>query len=152
MKAAIKDGRIVLAQIEQARMDKLKKTGMLRWNKAARTYSAPVTLDLLNALAQIFTLPDCIETERRRLAGVARELDAQRAAAEPAPLVPYPVRARMFRHQVRAANMALIQLASKPSAGFGLLFEMGWRPSRPSPTRCGCCWARKSSGWKPCAA
>lgn len=121
----MKNGRIVLAQIEQARMDKLKKTGMLRWNKAARTYSAPVTLDLLDVLAQIFPLPDFIEAERRRLAGVARELDAQRAAAEPAPLVPYPVRAKLFRHQVRAANMALIQLASKSSAGFGLLFEMG---------------------------
>ena len=125
MKVAMKNGRIVLAQIEQARMDKLKKTGLLRWNKRERTYSAPVSLDLLDALAGIFPLPDCIEAERRRLAGVARELDAQRAAAEPVPLVPYPVRAKLFRHQVRAANMALIQLASKPSAGFGLLFEMG---------------------------
>lgn len=125
MKVAIKDGRIILAQIEQARMDKLKKTGMLRWNKAARTYSAPVTLDLLDVLAQIFPLPDTVEAERRRLAGIARQLDAQRAAAEPVPLTSYPVRAKMFRHQVRAANMALIQLSSKPSAGFGLLFEMG---------------------------
>lgn len=114
MKIAMKEGRIILAQIEQARMDKLKKTGMLRWNKRERTYSAPVSLDLLNALAQIFTLPDCIETERRRLAGVARELDAQRAAAEPAPLVPYPVRARLFRHQVRAANMAMLVFGAVP--------------------------------------
>lgn len=125
MKVAMKNGRIVLAQIEQARMDKLKKTGMLRWNKAARTYSAPVTLDLLDVLAQIFLLPDTVEAERRRLAGIARQLDAQRAASEPVPLTSYPVRARLFRHQVRAANMALIQLSSKPSAGFGLLFEMG---------------------------
>ena len=125
MKVAMKNGRIVLAQIEQARMDKLKKTGMLRWNKAARTYSAPVTLDLLDVLAQIFPLPDTVEVERRRLAGIARQLDAQRAASEPVPLTAYPVRAKLFRHQVRAANMALIQLSSKPSAGFGLLFEMG---------------------------
>ena len=121
----MKNGRIVLAQIEQARMDKLKKTGMLRWNRAARTYSAPVTLDLLEVLAQIFPLPDTVEAERRRLAGIVRQLDAQRAAAEPVPLTSYPVRAKLFRHQVRAANMALIQLSSKPSAGFGLLFEMG---------------------------
>ena len=125
MKIAMKEGRIILAQIEQARMDKLKKTGMLRWNKAARTYSAPVTLDLLDVLAQIFPLPDTVEVERRRLASIARQLDAQRAAAEPVPLTAYPVRAKLFRHQVRAANMALIQLSSKPSAGFGLLFEMG---------------------------
>ena len=121
----MKNGRIVLAQIEQARMDKLTKTGMLRWNRAARTYSAPVTLDLLEVLAQIFPLPDTVEAERRRLTGIARQLDAQRAASEPVPLTSYPVRAKLFRHQVRAANMALIQLSSKPSAGFGLLFEMG---------------------------
>lgn len=121
----MKNGRIVLAQIEQARMDKLKKTGMLRWNRATRTYSAPVTLDLLEVLAQIFPLPDTVEAERRRLASIARQLDAQRAASEPVPLTSYPVRAKLFRHQVRAANMALIQLSSKPSAGFGLLFEMG---------------------------
>ncbi len=114
MKVAMKNGRIVLAQIEQARMDKLKKTGMLRWNKAARTYSAPVTLDLLDVLAQIFPLPDTVEAERRRLAGIARQLDAQRAAAEPAPLVPYPVRARLFRHQVRAANMAMLVFGAVP--------------------------------------
>ena len=125
MKVAMKNGRIILAQIEQARMDKLKKTGMLRWNKAARTYSAPVTLDLLDVLSQIFPLPDTVEAERQRLAGIARQLDAQRAASEPVPLTSYPVRAKLFRHQVRAANMALIQLSSKPSAGFGLLFEMG---------------------------
>lgn len=125
MKIAMKEGRIILAQIEQARMDKLKKTGMLRWNRATRTYSAPVTLDLLEVLAQIFPLPDTVEAERRRLAGIVRQLDAQRAAAEPVPLTSYPVRAKLFRHQVRAANMALIQLSSKPSAGFGLLFEMG---------------------------
>lgn len=108
MKVAIKDGRIVLAQIEQARMDKLKKTGMLRWNRATRTYSAPVTLDLLEVLAQIFPLPDTVEAERRRLAGIVCQLDAQRAASEPVPLTSYPVRARMFRHQVRAANMAML--------------------------------------------
>ena len=121
----MKDGRIVLAQIEQARMDKLKKTGLLRWNRRERTYSAPVSLDLLDTLAGIFPLPDTVEAERRRLAGIVRQLDAQRAAAEPVPLTSYPVRAKLFRHQVRAANMALIQLSSKPSAGFGLLFEMG---------------------------
>lgn len=114
MKVAMKNGRIILAQIEQARMDKLKKTGMLRWNKAARTYSAPVTLDLLDVLSQIFPLPDTVEAERQRLAGIARQLDAQRAAAEPAPLVPYPVRARLFRHQVRAANMAMLVFGAVP--------------------------------------
>ena len=110
----MKNGRIVLAQIEQARMDKLTKTGMLRWNRAARTYSAPVSLDLLDTLAGIFPLPDTVEAERQRLAGIARQLDAQRAASEPVPLTSYPVRAKLFRHQVRAANMAMLVFGAVP--------------------------------------
>ena len=125
MKIAMKEGRIILAEIEQARMDRLKKTRMLRWNKADRTYSAPVSLDLLNTLAGIFRLPDFVEKERRKLDYMARRLEGERNAAKPVPLVHYPVKAELFQHQVRAANMAMIQFAAKQPAGFGLLFEMG---------------------------
>ena len=125
MKIAMKEGRIILAEIEQARMDRLKKTRMLRWNKADRTYSAPVSLDLLNTLAGIFRLPDFVEKERRKLDYMARRLEGERNAAKPLPLVHYPVKAELFQHQVRAANMAMIQFAAKQPAGFGLLFEMG---------------------------
>lgn len=121
----MKEGRIILAEIEQARMDRLKKTRMLRWNKADRTYSAPVSLDLLNTLAGIFRLPDFVEKERRKLDYMARRLEGERNAAKPLPLVHYPVKAELFQHQVRAANMAMIQFAAKQPAGFGLLFEMG---------------------------
>ena len=125
MKIAMKEGRIILAEIEQAQMDRLKKTRMLRWNKADRTYSAPVSLDLLNTLAGIFRLPDFVEKERRKLDYMARRLEGERNAAKPLPLVHYPVKAELFQHQVRAANMAMIQFAAKKPAGFGLLFEMG---------------------------
>ena len=125
MRIAMKEGRIILAEIEQARMDRLKKTRMLRWNKADHTYSAPVSLDLLNTLAGIFRLPDFVEKERRKLDYMARRLEGERNAAKPLPLVHYPVKAELFQHQVRAANMAMIQFAAKQPAGFGLLFEMG---------------------------
>lgn len=125
MKIAMKEGRIILAEIEQARMDRLKKTRMLRWNKADHTYSAPVSLDLLNTLAGIFRLPDFVEKERRQLDYIARRIEGERNAANPLPLVPYPVNADLYAHQIRAANMAMIQFAAKQPAGFGLLFEMG---------------------------
>ena len=125
MKIAMKEGRIILAEIEQARMDRLKKTRMLRWNKADHTYSAPVSLDLLNTLAGSFRLPDGIEKERQRLDYMARRVEGERNATNPVPLVRYPVKADLYKHQVRAANMAMIQFAAKQPAGFGLLFEMG---------------------------
>ena len=125
MKIAMKEGRIILAQIEPARMEKLKATRMLRWNKTQQTYSAPVSLDLLNTLATIFRLPDFIEKERRQLDYIARRIEGERSAAHPVPLVPYPVKADLYAHQIRAANMAMLQFSGRRSAGFGLLFEMG---------------------------
>lgn len=125
MKIAMKEGRIILAEIDQARMDRLKKTRMLRWNKADHTYSAPVSLDLLNTLAGIFRLPDFMEEERRRLDRTARYIESERKATILVPFMHYPVKADLYKHQIRAANMAMIQFSGSLSAGFGLLFEMG---------------------------
>ena len=125
MKIAMKEGRVILAQIEPARMEKLKAIRMLRWDRARQTYSAPISLDLLNALATIFRLPDFIEKERRQLDYIARRIEGERSAAHPVPLVPYPVKADLYAHQIRAANMAMLQFSGRRSAGFGLLFEMG---------------------------
>lgn len=125
MRIAMKKGQILLADIEPWRMEPLKKLGMLRWHKSSRTYSAPVNLDLLNALAGVFRLPDFIEEERQRLDCTARRIEGERNAENPVPIVPYPVKAKLFKHQIRAANMAMLQFSRRDSAGFGLLFEMG---------------------------
>ncbi len=126
MKIAMKQGQILLAEIEPERHGPLQKIGQLRWNRSSRTYSAPVSLELLDGLAKLFPLPDFIEAERRRLAEIARRIEAQRAAEKPEPICRYPVKADLFAHQIRAANMALIRFSgSRSSAGFGLLFEMG---------------------------
>ena len=125
MKIAMKEGRIILAQIEPARMEKLKAIRMLRWDRARQIYSAPISLDLLNALATVFRLPDFIEKERRQLDYIARRIEGERSTVHPIPLVPYPVQANLYAHQIRAANMAMLQFSGRRSAGFGLLFEMG---------------------------
>ena len=128
MKIALQHGQIILAEIEPLRYEQLKRMGIFRWNKTTRTMTGPVSLDALNALHNRFTLPDFVETERERLAEVARQLEQQREATEPKPLAAYPVRAQMFQHQIRGANMALLQLTSggkEQHKGFGFLFEMG---------------------------
>lgn len=126
MKVAMKHGRIMLAEIEPQRMQQLKRIGLLRWNKTTGIYSGTASLDLLEALSKIFSLPDFIEAEHRRLLEVAADVERQRIAKDPQPLVRYPVRAELFQHQIRGANMALtiFQSSIRPS-GFGLLFEMG---------------------------
>ena len=128
MKIALQHGQIILAEIEPLRYEQLKRMGIFRWNKTTRTMTGPVSLDALNALHNRFTLPDFVETERERLAEVARQVEQQREATEPKPLAAYPVRAQMFQHQIRGANMALLQLTSggkEQHKGVGFLFEMG---------------------------
>lgn len=128
MKIALQHGQIILAEIEPLRYEQLKRMGIFRWNKTTRTMTGPVSLDALNALHNRFTLPDFVETERERLAEVARQVEQQREDKEPKPLAAYPVRAQMFQHQIRGANMALLQLTSggkEQHKGFGFLFEMG---------------------------
>lgn len=128
MKIALQHGQIILAEIEPLRYEQLKRMGIFRRNKTTRTMTGPVSLDALNALHNRFTLPDFVETERERLAEVASQVEQQREGKEPKPLAAYPVRAQMFQHQIRGANMALLQLTSggkEQHKGFGFLFEMG---------------------------
>lgn len=114
MKIALQHGQIILAEIEPLRYEQLKRMGIFRWNKTTRTMTGPVSLDALNALHNRFTLPDFVEAERERLAGVARQVEQQREATEPKPLAAYPVRAKMFKHQIRGANMALLVFGAVP--------------------------------------
>ena len=128
MKIALQHGQVILAEIEPLRHEQLKRIGPLRWNKTTRTMTGTISLDLLNALSRIFTLPPFVEAERQHLLNIAGQVEQQREAPEPVALVKYPVKAQMFKHQVRGANMALLQLTSgspEQGKGFAFLFEMG---------------------------
>lgn len=128
MKIALQHGQVILAEIEPLRHEQLKRIGLLRWNKTTRTMTGTISLDLLNALSRIFTLPPFVEAERQHLLNIAGQVEQQREAPEPVALVKYPVKAQMFKHQVRGANMALLQLTSgspEQGKGFAFLFEMG---------------------------
>lgn len=87
------------------------------------------SVNLLDGLARYYKLPADMETKRQRLGKTRREIDAERLAEDPAPLLPYPVKANLYKHQIRGANMALRAFgaldAKTPGGGFGELFEMG---------------------------
>lgn len=108
MKIAIQKGTVILAEVDALHFEQIKRVGLLRWNKTARCFTGALSLDLLNALQRIFKLPGYIEEERQRLLAVRRAVEAERTKDEPAPLYDYPVNARLFRHQIRGANMAIL--------------------------------------------
>ena len=129
MKIALIRGVVTIAELSNLDFQRLKNIGGLRWNRTTRCMVGPVSLNLLDALARYYKLPADMETKRQRLGKTRREIDAERLAEDPAPLLPYPVKANLYKHQIRGANMALRAFgaldAKTPGGGFGELFEMG---------------------------
>lgn len=129
MKIALIRGVVTIAELSNLDFQRLKNISGLRWNRTTRCMVGPVSLNLLDSLARYYKLPADIETKRQRLGKTRREIDAERLAEDPAPLLPYPVKANLYKHQIRGANMALRAFgaldAKTPGGGFGELFEMG---------------------------
>lgn len=129
MKIALIRGVVTIAELSNLDFQRLKNISGLRWNRTTRCMVGPVSLNLLDGLAHYYKLPADMETKRQRLGKTRREIDAERLAEDPAPLLPYPVKASLYKHQIRGANMALRAFgaldAKTPGGGFGELFEMG---------------------------
>ena len=129
MKIALIRGVVTIAELSNLDFQRLKNISGLRWNRTTRCMVGPVSLNLLDGLARYSKLPADMETKRQRLGKTRREIDAERLAEDPAPLLPYPVKANLYKHQIRGANMALRAFgaldAKTPGGGFGELFEMG---------------------------
>lgn len=129
MKIALIRGVVTIAELSNLDFQRLKNISGLRWNRTTRCMVGPVNLNLLDGLARYYKLPADMETKRQRLGKTRREIDAERLAEDPAPLLPYPVKANLYKHQIRGANMALRAFgaldAKTPGGGFGELFEMG---------------------------
>lgn len=129
MKIALIRGVVTIAELSNLDFQHLKNISGLRWNRTTRCMVGPVSLNLLDGLARFYKLPADMETKRQRLGKTRREIDAERLAEDPAPLLPYPVNANLYKHQIRGANMALRAFgaldAKTPGGGFGELFEMG---------------------------
>lgn len=129
MKIALIRGVVTIAELSNLDFQRLKSISGLRWNRTTRCMVGPVSLNLLDGLARYYKLPADMETKRQRLGKTRREIDAERLAEDPAPLLPYPVKANLYKHQIRGANMALRAFgaldAKTPGGGFGELFEMG---------------------------
>jgi SNF2 family DNA or RNA helicase len=129
MKIAMFDGTITLAEIDPLRMEQLRHVGSLRWNRSTHTMQGPVSVGLLESLNRMFRLPRPEADELRRLRAVRGDVERERLAPDPQPIVKYPIKnAELFKHQVRGANMALLTLGrngSRGGTGFGFFMEMG---------------------------
>lgn len=106
----------------------------VKFDRKFSAWKAPATLEMLDRLQHIVTLPQALKAERQRLQTIQDNVDCERLNADPVPLFDYPVKAKLFTHQIKGANMCMYlfgwkgkgdDLMTSQNKGFGLLFEMG---------------------------
>lgn len=117
MKVAIKDGDLLIQQVTSDQYNIIKSWNMMRWVRSEQILRGRASMALLDKLTVFGKLPPNIEAVRAKLHRTADLVNAERSAEEPVPLVPYPVTKTLFRHQTRAANMALITFGFNPERG-----------------------------------
>ena len=114
MKMALKDGKILIKDADSTQGAVIRSWNRMRWNKSLKLFEGDLSGDLLDRLAKLVKLPQAIEEERQAIHRVRRAVDQERARKDPEPLVRYPVTKQLYKHQVRAANMALITFGIIP--------------------------------------
>lgn len=89
---------------------RVKSWGLMKWDRKNRWYWGRTSAELLNKLRSISPLTPDAEAMRRHLNEVQTAVDAERILpdAQLKPLADYPVNKKLYAHQVRAANMALL--------------------------------------------
>lgn len=100
-------GTITLADMG-SHYNTIANTTPLRWNPRRKTMEGAASLDTLNCLAQITRLPDSLEQRRQTLQRVRDAVEEVREDAHPVAVIPPPVKANLFAHQIRAYDMALL--------------------------------------------
>ena len=114
MKMALKDGKVLIKDADSTQGAVIRSWNRMRWNKSLNLFEGDLSGDLLDRLAKLVKLPQAIEEERQAIHRVQRAVDQERARKDPEPLVRYPVTKQLYKHQVRAANMALITFGIIP--------------------------------------
>lgn len=108
MKMAMKDGKIMLIEVDNTQMAIIKSWNSMKLDRRKNMMVGDVSKELLDKLSKIVRLPPAIEDYRQRLDETQRAVDKMRVEKNPKPLVKYPVQGSLYEHQVRAANMALL--------------------------------------------
>ena len=81
----------------------------MKYEKKTGIWKGPLDLEQLERLRKIVPdFPPALERMRKNLELAGNAVERERTRPDPKPLYKYPVKARLYSHQIRAANMALL--------------------------------------------
>lgn len=118
MQIKMKNGYVYIKEADARQVNAIKP--YMKWDKKEQLWVGVVTLDFLEKLSKVIILPEVIKAEYDRLKAVQDAVDNERTKPdkEVKPLAYYPVKKKLYTHQIRASNMALINFGLiKPKEG-----------------------------------
>lgn len=108
MKMALKGDTLLIKDADSVQFAVIKSWNKMRWDKKTQTLAGIADMELLDKLATMVNLTPPAEARRQELHAVTEAVDRERMAENPAAFVRYPVKLPLYKHQTRAANMALL--------------------------------------------
>lgn len=92
----------------------IKSWNKMRWDTKSKSLKGTADLELLDKLSGLVRLTPSVEARRQELRRVLEAVDRERTNPEPKPFYKYPVKLPLYAHQVRGANMALLEFGWVP--------------------------------------
>lgn len=117
MKMALEGTTLILIEVDTAQFAIIKSWNKMIWDKASKQLRGTADLELLDKLAGLSGLTPSVAARRRELRQVLDAVDRERVNPEPRPFYKYPVKLPLYAHQVRGANMALLEFGWVPPGG-----------------------------------
>lgn len=114
MRIKMGDGKITLIECSDTQTSVIRSWGKMEYNRKAGSFTAPIGDEILQKLNDRRWLPGPYAEELQRRKRVRAAVDRERIKEEPQPVVRFPVKASLYKHQIRAANMALITFGLIP--------------------------------------
>jgi len=108
---------LILIEMTSSQFAIIKSWNKMRWNAKAKQLEGTADLELLDKLAGISGLPPTVAARRKALRTVLDAVDRERANPDPKPFYKYPVKLPLYAHQIRGANMALLEFGWAPPEG-----------------------------------
>lgn len=109
MKIAVLDGTVYIKDFTDAEYQVMKSWGALRYVRGKKWMQGAVTLETLDDISRLTPLPPRAAALRKQLSDTQKAVDRLRTEEKPEALVRFPVKGSLYEHQIRAADMALVE-------------------------------------------
>lgn len=120
MKIAMSGHKLSIKDVDQVQFAIIASWNLMKWDRQNQCFGGIASLELLEKLASITTLPSGgispitgkpypnIAEYYQNLRNIRDAVDEERLDENPTPIYEPPVKSKLYKHQIRGYNMALL--------------------------------------------